>query len=146
MATPTGPAPVPAPKKPNTAGGLGCLIVLGILIWAIIPHGSGLTSPGSPATIRPAAAVLLDLRGNGIKKSTPFTTSGPWTLGYAFDCSSFGDTGNFIVTVFGTDGTIRDLAVNELAGKGNSTTQGYATGDLYLEMNSECSWSVRVTG
>lgn len=152
MTTDPGPAKTPAPKK-NTAGGLGCLVVLGLIVWAIATRGSTTPSAGGApvappaATARPATAVLLELTGNGIKKSRPFSATGPWTLGYDFNCSGFANgTGNFIVTVFGTDGSLRDIAVNELAARGNSTTQGYETGQLYLEMNSECSWAVRVTG
>jgi hypothetical protein len=152
MTTPATPG-TPTPKPTNTKGGLGCLAILAVIVWAVFLRGgsSGSATTDAPArplvaTVRPAVATLLELSGNGIKKSRPFTATGPWTLGYQFDCSSFGVSGNFIVTVGDTTGGIVDFAVNELAARGQDSTQEYDTGDLYLEMNSECTWSVRVTG
>lgn len=149
------PTPAPPAKPTNNAAGLGCLVVIGLVVWLAFFRGGSdpapasaprATPPAVAATARPAAAVLLDVKGNGIKKSKPFTTTGPWSLEYDFDCSSFGYSGNFGVIVYRTDGSIEDVAVNELATRGHDTTQGYAVGDLYLDMNSECSWVVQVRG
>jgi hypothetical protein len=67
-----------------------------------------------------------------------------WKLDYSFDCSSFGTSGNFIVNEDGGS-DFSGASVNRLGtGKSGST---YAYGDAgthYLQINSECSWSVKV--
>jgi hypothetical protein len=95
-------------------------------------------------TPTPAPVRLLDLKGRGIKNSKTFTTTAQWTLHYTFDCKSFGYKGNFQVYLFrGTD--LVAILVNDLARKGGSSTPAYETGTFHLEMNSECSWHVKVT-
>lgn len=59
---------------------------------------------------------------------------------------SFGSAGNFAVYVADSSGSPVGVAANELAAKGNSSSPQYSTGTLHLEINSECSWSVTVTG
>jgi hypothetical protein len=89
--------------------------------------------------------VLLDLSGNGIKNSPEFDAPTHWKLHYTFDCSAFpGAQGNFIVAVYqGSDPV--DIPVNELAAKGDSTSDVYHSGKLHLQMNSECPWRVTAT-
>jgi hypothetical protein len=54
MTIPETPTPAPTPKKSN-AGGLGCLLVLGIIVWAVLSRGSG-SSSSAAATQRPTQA------------------------------------------------------------------------------------------
>jgi hypothetical protein len=67
-----------------------------------------------------------------------------WKLDYSFDCSSFETSGDFIVNEDGGS-DFSGASVNQLGtGKSGST---YAYGDAgthYLQINSECSWSVKV--
>lgn len=93
-----------------------------------------------------AAAVLLDEKGNGIKKTKPFTTTRPWTIDYTYDCASFGQKGNFQIYVYELPETLSGIAVNELAASGSDTTNEYGVGQFYLQMNSECDWHVVVKG
>jgi hypothetical protein len=94
----------------------------------------------------PQPKTLLTLKGSGIKKSATFTTGDEWILKYTYDCSNFGSSGNFQVYLY-TDGTMGGVLVNELAAKGNDTAPQHGdAGSHYLEMNSECSWTVTVTG
>lgn len=55
----------------------------------------------------------------------PFTVHEKWIINYAFDCSSFGEKGNLAITVHDTSGDLVDVAVNELAAKGNDGTPVY---------------------
>ncbi len=110
-----------------------------------VPAPSASTSPAAPAA--PAGPrTLLTLKGTGIKKTAKFLTSDEWTLAYTYDCASFGMAGNFQVWEY-TDGTMNDVLVNELDKKGADTTpQHDDPGEHYLEINSECRWTVTVTG
>ncbi|WP_203923644.1 hypothetical protein [Rugosimonospora africana] len=99
------------------------------------------------AAAPPAPRTLLQLSGSGIKKSNTFTTGDEWTLSYSFNCSSFGGQGNFAVTEYDSTGMPTDVLVNELAKSGKDTVPQHADGGgHYLEINSECTWSLIVTG
>ena len=108
-------------------------------------------SPSRPGSSTPHAdlPVLLSLKGNGIKNSKPFTASGDsLDLAYTFDCKAFGDAGNFAVTLYDQSG-LALLAVNELAKSGKDTQTVYlanTTAPFHIEINSECAWTVTVTG
>ncbi len=111
---------------------------------------------GAPAPPAPGATptILLKLSGNGINTSKPFSATGDsFTMTYAYDCTSFGYAGNFVVDVYGTnalDPALPDGAVNELGMKGGpTTTTVYLNGQpgpFHIEVNSECSWGVIVYG
>jgi hypothetical protein len=140
------PSPTATRKRRNPALTATALVIFAVAIVVIArptkPTPAGGTQ-GNPLV--PAAPVtLLDLGGNGIKSSQPFTASDSWTLAYTFDCTSFGFSGNFQVYVYEGE-SLRQIAVNELGKQGSSSTTVYATGGLHLQMNSECSWHVRVT-
>jgi hypothetical protein len=162
------PAPTPAPKKKSKVG-----LVVGILAAVIAlccgggiiaavasskskptatsspasgPGAGATTGAGTQAAAPPAAAkTLLTLKGSGIKKSAIFTTGAEWTLAYTFDCK--GTSGNFIVTAYDGSGGLQDILVNQLEKKGADNTPVHgAPGAHYLELNSECAWTVTVTG
>jgi hypothetical protein len=119
-----------------------------VVVLAVI-GGLGKTSTGiggQPAGTTHPATTLLQASGNGIKNTGPFTVSGPWTLAYTYDCSGFGSKGNFIVEVADSNGGMVGFAANELGAKGSASTAQYSTGNLHLEVNSECAWTVTVTG
>lgn len=106
--------------------------------------GGGGSQPTVAAPTGPVT--LLSLSGSGIKNSQTFTVTGPWTINYSYDCSSFlNSSGNFIVTVADSSGSPVEFPVNELGTKATSTSQAYSTGALHLEMNSECDWTVKAT-
>lgn len=114
-----------------------------------IGDGAAPAATHAPATQAPPAGpkVLLKVNGNGIKKTQIFTTGAEWTLGYSYDCSGFGGQGNFIVTEYDSGGDPTDVLVNALDAKGSDTVPQHGdAGSHYLEINSECSWSVTVTG
>jgi hypothetical protein len=101
------------------------------------------TTPSSaPTPVQPK--VLLDLTGSGIKASAPFNAPSHWKLAYTYDCSSVGGKGNFIVSVYQGDNFSDDI-VNELGASGNSSTDVYTSGEVHLEIDSECSWHVTAT-
>lgn len=101
----------------------------------------------SPASSGPAkaAVVLVEKAGNGQWMSPKFGAPGEWTLTYTYDCAAFGYPGNFIVAVVGSDG-MPNPVVNELGKKGGTATTQHTGGQVYLEVNSECAWTVQAKG
>ncbi|MEU2869799.1 hypothetical protein ABZ769_11420 [Streptomyces olivoreticuli] len=99
--------------------------------------GRASDAPANKAPAKPRT--VLSESGNGIKSTEKFTVSGDWDLHYSFDCSSFSSSGNFMVSEGGALGV---PLVNELAAKGNDVTHLHDGGTKYLEINSECSWTV----
>jgi hypothetical protein len=162
----------PAPKKKSKLG-CGCLSVVGavvliVIIAAAVSSGSksNNTAANVPAAVTttqaaggnavaapttqdlpaaPAKTVVLKVSGSGIKNTKSFTTGDDWSIKYSFNCASFGSEGNFQVYVY-TDDQLSDAPVNELSKKGSDVTYEHGdSGKQYLEINSECSWSVTVT-
>ncbi|KQC39003.1 hypothetical protein [Frankia sp. ACN1ag] len=101
----------------------------------------------APATTA-APAALLQKTGTGINTTEQFTTKGPWTLDWSYDCSKFGTDGNFIVTVEKDSGDklTTDAGVNQLGPKGTGTEHFYDKATFHLSVNSECAWTVAVKG
>ena len=105
------------------------------------------TTTTAPTTTTTAAPkVLLDVSGSGIKSTQTFTVPNEWQLVWSYsNCA--GGSGNFIVTVYNSDGSPNDAAgVNELGASGSDTEYYHSGGGLYLEVNSECSWHVTAKG
>jgi hypothetical protein len=147
----------PEPRKRHTARTVilsiaGALIVL-IVLGAVLGGGTKPGAPAAAASSTPAAAaahkaaaphVIAKFTGSGIENTAKFATPGTWTLKWAYNCTSTGSTGNFIVS---EDGGLGGVNVNELGVRGHGTTHGYSdAGRHYLEVDSECAWKVRVFG
>src|ERR1700722_19287820 len=65
-----------------------------------------------------APQMLLDLTGSGTKSTQTFTAGGDWDLDWTYDCSNFGNQGNFQVMIYNKDGSIStQLPVNQLGSK-----------------------------
>lgn len=146
--------------------GVGVALVVAIAIIAIISGGgSHSTTSGSfqaatsaspvatakataKATVAPVAAkVLFDKTGSGIGKTAIFTTPSEWEIDYYFDCTGFGQTGNFSITVYDGASQMKDLPANALGLKGSDVAYEHnLSGPYYLEVNSECDWHVTVKG
>jgi hypothetical protein len=167
----------PSPQQPKRKRHIVRNVLLGIvglvviIIVATAVSGGGKASPpaasnpgpvvtsaaaASPAAAAPPAKprVLLRFGGSGIRNSAPFDVgSGALTVHYTFDCSSFGQAGNFQADlVYGNQSSLSgddQPVANALALSGSTTTTVYPQDpgkDYYLAVNSECSWKVRVSG
>ncbi len=98
----------------------------------------------APTPAPPAApVVLLDMTGNGIKTSPRFVAPSDWTIEYSYNCTSFGFNGNFAIMV---EGDTFDVAANALGMKGQDVANEHSGGNVYLSINSECTWHVVAKG
>jgi hypothetical protein len=101
----------------------------------------------------PASSVLITFSGSGIRNSAPFVVnSSSVTARYSYDCSSAGGEGNFIADLVSgspSSASYDDESIaNELGSGGSQTTTVYPQdvgNSYYLEVNSECSWSITLT-
>ena len=105
-------------------------------------------SPSASPVPSPSPRVLLNVKGSGTKTTQKFTTSGDdWDLARTYNCASFGGRGNFIVDVKNGDGSPSDnQGVNQLGATGADTEHFHSGGTFYLEVVSECSWTVKAIG
>jgi len=156
---PAGPPPRRPRKKHhwirNIFAGIGALVVLIVIISAVASKGSGTAAPASsaPATVAAkssapaktaAARTVATFTGSGEANTRRFTVTATWKLIYSFNCSAFGSSGNF--QVFEDGGSdFNGVSVNDLAMSKSSSTWGYDdAGTHYLQVNSECSWKMKV--
>lgn len=94
------------------------------------------------------------MSGNGIYTGPPFNVgSQPLTVSYSYDCSSFGQSGNFIADLLNGNqsqlGSDDQPIANQLGMSGSQTVTVYPQNpgaDYYLSVNSECDWSVTIKG
>jgi hypothetical protein len=101
------------------------------------------TPTHTQAPPKPSAHTVATFSGSGQENTPKFTVTDTWKLKYSFDCSSFGQSGNF--QVYEDGGSDFSLSVNDLAISKSSSTYAYGdAGTHYLQINSECSWSVKV--
>lgn len=161
-------APQPPPKKKRRGlkialGVVGGLIIIGIISSAAsgggkkddtadnTPATTPATAPttttakaAAPAKPKPAPkpVTVLTEHGTGIKNTVKFTVHDDWDLTYTYNCSNFGMQGNFAVT--GMGGDFPNVMVNELDTKGSDTTHQHDGGTMYLQINSECAWTIKV--
>lgn len=105
------------------------------------PQPAPASSTAAPAS--KTATVLLDVKGSGTKSTQIFTVPNEWALAWAYDCTNFGQQGNFAVDIY-RNGQISfvDLGVNELGSKGNDIEYYHAGGQIYLQVSSECDWHI----
>jgi hypothetical protein len=103
------------------------------------PSPKAAPSPKGPQT-------LLEESGQGNKTTESFTAAGNWDLSWSYNCSAFGAQGNFVVWTKDTSGHMVVDPVNSLGDSGQDVEHYHQGGTIYLEIESECSWLVKVTG
>jgi hypothetical protein len=100
-------------------------------------------APSPSATPQQAAHTVATFSGSGQQNTPKFTVTDTWKLKYSFDCSDFGQSGNF--QVYEDGGNDYALSVNDLAKSKSASTLAYNdAGSHYLQVNSECTWTMKV--
>lgn len=103
------------------------------------------SAAASPTKAKPSPTpkTLVKMSGNGTDKTKMFDVGDEWTITYTYDCRNWGQSGNFQVYEDYPEG---DVLVNELGIKGTDSKTVYGSGTHYLEISSECDWTITVTG
>lgn len=111
------------------------------------PEKKAATAP-APAPVAATPQVLLDLTGNGTKTTQKFTAGRDWDLNWSYNCSNFGQDGNFQVFIYDDSGQLsfRNSPVNQLGASGADVEHYHNGGTFYLTVNSVCSWKIQVKG
>lgn len=100
---------------------------------------------------KPAAKVLVPTMSGTSSDETPaFKPTNSYVAKYQFDCSTMGQSGNFVIMAEDANGTpvMGGPSVNRLAMSGSGTAKGSALGEpgsIHLQIMSECNWTVTVT-
>lgn len=124
---------------------------------------SGVSQPAAPdkptsAAAAPSAAAsaaiaapqtLLDISGSGIKESQTFTAAGGYDLTWSATDATGYSCAMSVLVYDATANSLSDVAVNSLVPA--KTTQMdvshlHVGGKLYLKINSNCTWTVKVIG
>ena len=88
---------------------------------------------------------MAKFSGSGQENTPSFTVSATWKLSYSYNCLAFGGSGNFIVFEDGGK-DLNGVTVNQLGAGKSGTSWAYGdAGSHYLEVDSECDWSMTVT-
>lgn len=103
--------------------------------------------PKAQPTSKAPTTILPALQGNGQGNTAPFNAPSHWKLTYTYNCSAFGQAGNFAVMfVPAGPNALPDPIVNELSTGATKTVDEYSSGKgAHLEIDSECSWTVSAT-
>ncbi len=164
----------PAPRKKHTGRtllivGIVALVVLAACIGALMlitnasksqntgtasnTQSSSQASSSQPtsAPTSPSKATTWTTthtyKGSGIKKTEVFTVGDDWKILWSCDPTSFyGGQYNVVVNVYSPDGTLQDVAINDMCKQGNTSgsTEEHSGGQVYLEIDSEGSWTIQI--
>lgn len=120
----------------------GCGSSTGTANAPAAPDNSKAPAAAPTKTVKPAPVVVLTVDGTGTKTTQKFNVKSDWDLHWTYDCTAFGNSGNFIVSATGASVT----GVNQLGPKGEGTEHFHSGGDgVYLEVISECAWHLDAT-
>lgn len=112
------------------------------------PKATNTPKATATPTHAPKWTTVQTFQGNGTKKTATFSVPDSWKIVWTCDPNSFGGSQfNMIVSVYNDDGTPLDYAaVNTMCSSGNTgdSTQEHQGGNVYLDIDSEGSWTVQV--
>jgi hypothetical protein len=118
-----------------------------VLIAGVITVPAAYAAPASathPAAAAAKARTVDTFKGSGDERTRRFWVTSTWKLSYQFSCKSFGDAGNFIVWEDGGS-DFNGVEVNDLAMSKTASTWAYDdAGRHYLQIISECSWTLKI--
>lgn len=94
-----------------------------------------------------ASAMLLMAQGDGTARTALFTTGDNWTLAFGFDCAHHGGSGRFTAGLYSPAGQLQAVPVDTSGQQGGSTVAVHSPGGQhYLEVTTECVWTLTVPG
>lgn len=109
------------------------------------------TAPTQAPTHALAWKTVQTISGNGSKKTAIFTAPSDWKILYSCKGQDIGGTsvdGALVVTVYGSDNTPLDVAINATCKGTQSATTGeteeHMSGSVYLSMDGTGDWVVMV--
>jgi hypothetical protein len=130
--------------------GVGLVVtILAVAVLFALPAAAK-KKPAPTTTTAPKPALLQ--AGQGTATTNTFKVPQNWDLSWSYDCSqALGGQGNFIVMIYdyykaGSQLDLDNQGVNQLGPSGKGVEHYHSGGNTkYLQITSECSWSVLVT-
>lgn len=110
---------------------------------------SSSTTTKKPKATQPKKAkstkgqVLLEDSGHGQKQTQSFTAKGDWDLAYKW--GSCGGVDIFQMYIYDGDGVPTGVGANTQKSSGQDVTHQHQGGEHYIEVNTACDWSLKVT-
>lgn len=89
--------------------------------------------------------VLLRTSGNGANSTAKFKAGSDWDIAYTFDCSAANGVDVFQLYIYNGDGDLTGVGANSQARKGSEVTHQHDSGTHYLQVNTACKWTLKVT-
>jgi hypothetical protein len=154
------------PKKKPSKLAIGCGSLVALVVFIVIisaatsSGGKSSSTSASPSTDNTSSSsntsapskpqtwqTTHTYTGSGIKKTETITVADDWKIQWSCTPSSFmGNQYNVIITVYGSDGSIKDVAINDMCKNSNTSgeTEEHSGGNVYLDVNSEGQWSITV--
>lgn len=150
-------------KKPGKSLLIGVgVVIFALFVCAVASHGRSSSRATTAATTSGASQsqqaqtvasnpqtwqTVQTFKGNGEQKTAVFSVPDDWKITWTCNPSSFmGGSYNVIVTVYNSDGTLSDLAINAMCKSGatSGTTEEHQAGNVYLDISSEGDWGLTV--
>ncbi len=160
--------PLGASRRIRSASSLGIAAVALLAVLgcggtpaATTSSAAAATPPAVTAAATPAVAgtTVFAISGSGNKTSASFQASGASVnVNWTYNCASASvapgssaGSGTFSLSFYGTEGSpaLSDQLVSEFGATDSGTTNeslNGATGPFHLEVDSDCTWSVKVLG
>jgi hypothetical protein len=103
------------------------------------------TKAAEPRPTKKSNPVLLRTSGNGANTTEKFKAGSDWDIAYTFDCSAANGVDIFQLYIYNGDGDLTGVGANTQARKGNEVTHQHDSGTHYVQVNSACKWTLKVT-
>jgi hypothetical protein len=147
-------------KRPMTL-----IVPIALLALAACSSSSGKSSDSSssttaaktsattakPVTTTLPAGPIFAQAGTGTASTAKFKVPNDWDLAWTYNCrAALGGTGNFIVEIYDVYSTpqldLDNQGVNQVGAGGQGVEHYHSGGNTkYLQITSECPWTVKVT-
>ncbi|MHB8464806.1 MAG: hypothetical protein ACYDD7_08215 [Acidimicrobiales bacterium] len=106
------------------------------------------SNPASPTTAAGSVTLMPNTVGKGPSELPAFTVSGPWRIGWTFNCAQ-APTGSaeFIVSVVAADGSAATAVDQANRSEAGVTPESNPSGSYHLRVQTDpaCRWAAKVT-
>lgn len=105
---------------------------------------AGRTAEATPV---PEVETLVEQQGTGGAVTTPFTAEARWDVAYTYDCTGQpGGAGAFTVHVQDVSGRRINVIADNQGAEGSKENRWPHAGTYALDVETACSWTLKVTG